>query len=30
VGGDDLRGARERAAHRLTGIRTDLEAATRP
>jgi phosphomannomutase len=28
VTGDDLRGARERAATRLAGIRTDLEAAT--
>ena len=30
VGGDDLRGARERAAARLAGIRADLEAATSP
>ena len=30
VTGDDLRGARERAATRLAGIRTDLEAATAP
>ena len=30
VGGDDVRGARERAAARLAGIRTDLEAATSP
>jgi len=29
VAGDDLRGARERAAGRLTAIRSDLEAATR-
>ena len=28
--GDDLRGARERAATRLAGIRADLEAATSP
>ena len=28
VTGDDLRGARERAATRLAGIRADLEAAT--
>ena len=30
VTGDDLRGARDRAATRLAGIRTDLEAATAP
>ncbi len=29
VAGDDLKGARERAAARLAGIRADLEAATR-
>jgi phosphomannomutase len=29
VAGEDLRGARERAAERLTAIRSDLEAATR-
>jgi len=28
VAGGDLRGARERAATRLAGIRADLEAAT--
>ncbi len=30
VAGDDLRGARERAAQRLAAIRADLEAATAP
>ena len=30
VAGSDLRGARQRAAHRLAGIRSDLEAATAP
>ncbi len=30
VAGGDLRGARERAQARLAGIRSDLEAATRP